>query len=164
MKTRLTSFDVVQNISLSAIALHTFTVGYNNIACKKNNKPDYPKLEYFFYILPLIYHQNSLEYFHNRHNLYTVLSKYPELVTQLEHRANKMSEQTFDALNLAFSRKILNIKIIDNKSQISLIRKTLINESYSHDVKKIINGSKKLGYFFAKETEKNIQIKLNIRF
>ncbi len=164
MKTNLTSFDVIQNVALSAIALHSFSLGYYSIASKKKTKSDYPKLEYFFYVLPLIYHQDSIEHFYNRHNLYSVLAKYPELTTQLQHRANKMSKQTFDALNLAFNKNILKIDMKNGKSNILIIRKTPINEIYSIDIKKIIMGSRKLGFFFAKETEKNIQIKLNIQF
>lgn len=164
MKTKLSSFDIVQNVAISSISLHTFTLAYCSVAKNKSNKDNLPKLQYYFYILPLIYHEESLNYFYNRNNLYTVLSKYPEITTQLNHRANKMSKQTLDALNLAFNKKLLTIKRDNGVFYVTSKRKTTINEIYSNDIKKIIMGSRKLGFMFAKLSDEKLQLQLNIKF
>ena len=100
--------------------------------------------------------------------LYTVLIKNKSILLGLQDRANKMSPQTFDALNLAFNRQLLSInkdnEIIINpedlKSRISI--PTLAGRE--NTVKNIQDTARRLGNMFAKTDDKNIQIELNIRF
>ena len=90
------------------------------------------------------------------------------IILGLQDRANKMSSQTFDALNLAFNKQLLSIN--DNNeitiSEEMLKKKISIPASTNKEniVKNIQDTAKKLGNMFAKTDEKNIQLELNIRF
>jgi ABC-3C biological conflict system middle component len=163
-------FDLMQNEPLSVIALQSFTLGYYTISRNRSAEVLYPRLEYMFYVLPIVYNHSSMLSFLNSNEMYTALLKEPEIVLGLQNRANKMIYQTFDALNLAFSKKILSIDKTDNT--ISLLRpftskKLLLSmtayQSYD-SVKKIQDSAFKLGCIFAKRHDKNIQLDLNIRF
>jgi len=158
---QITSFDLIQNVAISSLALHSFTLGYYSVANKRNDKRgNYPSVKYFFYILPLIYHEDSLDNFYQNNNLHRVFAHYPEISAQLQHRANKMSIQTFDALNLAFSTKLL--KFNEDHQIIQQLRLTDIAELWPQDIKKIVVGSRKLGFFFAKTSEQTLRLRFNI--
>ena len=43
-------FELIQNPIVAAIALHSFTVGYNNNAKLFNKQLLYPKIEYMFFV------------------------------------------------------------------------------------------------------------------
>lgn len=45
-------FELIQNPIVAAIALHSFTVGYNNNAKLFNKQLLYPKIEYMFLFCP----------------------------------------------------------------------------------------------------------------
>ena len=100
--------------------------------------------------------------------LYTALVKNKSILLGLQDRANKMSPQTFDALNLAFNKELLSINEAneitinpeDLRSKIS-IQATLGRENI---VKNIQDTARRLGNMFAKTDDKNIQLELNIRF
>jgi len=163
-------FDLMQNSAISAIALQSFTLGYHNVARYKDNIYPYPKLKYMFYVLPIVYNQDSMEIFKSSNELYTALIKNTSIILGLQERANKMSVQTFDGLNLAFSKKVLELN--KQSGTIELLKgfqskkMTLVlsmNNTYN-SVKKIQDCAFKLGSIFAKRNEKNIQLELNIRF
>lgn len=163
-------FDLMQNETLGTIALQSFTLGYYTISRNRSTEVFFPRLEYMFYVLPIVYNYASMISFLNSNEMYTALLKEPEIILGLQDRANKMVFQTFDALNLAFSKRILSIDKENNT--IVLLRpftsKKLIlsmNAYQSYDsVKKIQDSAFKLGSVFAKRHEKNIQLDLNIRF
>lgn len=152
MNKELNSFDIVQNVALSAIILHKFSYSYW-IQDKSTN----PKLKYFFPILPLIYHAQSLEMVNKSNALYTLLNKYPELASGLNHRINKMTSQTFDGLNLAFNKGLLTIYI--EKNEIVNLQKP-IQKNYNVEIRNMIRGANKLGRWFAKVPIKELQIML----
>lgn len=163
-------FDLMQNDALSVIALHSFTLGYHNIARNKSDQQLFPRLEYLFYVLPVVYNYASMIGFLNSNELYTALVKEPSVSLGLQDRANKMVFQTFDALNLAFSKLILEIDLENNS--VKLLRpfssKKLpiyLSSLQSYDsVKQIQDSAYKLGSIFAKKHDKNLQLDLNIRF
>jgi hypothetical protein len=159
-------FDLYQNTVLSTIILHTFTLEYNKVAKNYNTGYSFPKFEYMFYVLPIVYNKRARKAFIGGRYINTILSKDNFVITDLQDKANKMSEQTFDALNLAFSKNIL----VFNESNVTI-------ETFSPFHKKRIGISKlyssltdmqkcaaTLGHIFAKSSDKNIQINLNIRF
>jgi hypothetical protein len=164
-------YDLIQNTAISTIALHSFTLGFNNIAKHKESEILFPKLEYMFYVLPIVYNHSSMETFKTSNELYSVLIKNNAIVLGLQERANKkMSKQTFDGLNLGFSKKILTYN--KNKMTIELLRGFQIrklpltltmNTSYN-SVKNIQISAFKLGAIFAKRNIENIQFELNIKF
>lgn len=168
LKKEFNLYDILQNVGISALACHSFVQGYYNVALNKKNKNYFPKLEYLFYVLPIVYHQDTMKTFKSSTELYTALIKNKSILLGLQDRANKMSPQTFDALNLAFNREILSINS-NNEIIIKpedLRNKIVITSMYGREniVKNIQDTAKKLGNMFAKTEDKNIQLELNIRF
>lgn len=98
-------FELMQNDALGVIALHSFTLGYHNIAKNKSNKVFFPRLEYLFFVLPIVYNYSAMLSFLNSNELYTALMKEHSILLGLQERARKMTGQTFDGLNLAFSKR-----------------------------------------------------------
>jgi Family of unknown function (DUF6521) len=163
-------FDLMQNSAISALALHSFVLGYNKVSKGKNQEVTYPRIEYLFFVLPIVYNKNALNIFQSSDQLFTAISKDNSITLGLQERANKMSAQTFNGLNIAFSKKILNynkeLKIVELlqgfKSEKIQFNKENIGKDNS--VKNIQIAAYKLGSIFAKRNEKNIQIELNINF
>ncbi|WP_139063588.1 three component ABC system middle component [Flagellimonas eckloniae] len=162
-------YDVMQNVSISALACHSFTLGYYKVARNKTEKLNFPKLKYLFFVLPIVYHKTTREVFRSSNELYTAILSDREIILGLQDRANKMSPQTFDALNLTFSKKIMDYN--KNEKTIEILygfksEKISIPSSIGREniVRNIQNSAHKLGHIFAKNTEKNIQLELNIRF
>jgi hypothetical protein len=163
-------YGVMQNVSLSAIALHSFTLGYYQISKGRISARLYPKLEYMFYVLPIIYHKTSRSVIRNSNELYTAIQKDNTIILGLQERATKMTAQTFDGLNLAFSKKILTynhrdktIELMDGfrSNKLPLTSSMMCDD---HNIKMMQNCAFRMGNIFAKRNEKNIQIDLNIRF
>ena len=53
IKQEFNLYDILQNVAIGALACHSFVQGYCVLAVSKNNKSNFPKLEYLFYVLPL---------------------------------------------------------------------------------------------------------------
>jgi hypothetical protein len=163
-------FDLMQNDALSAIALHSFTWGYHQIAKHKMGQGPYPKLNYMFFVLPLVYNYSALTTFLRSTEVYTALNKEPSVRLGLQARSQKMTQQTFDGLNIAFSKKILGYN--EDDSTIILMHGfsskklplTLDAERSYDSVKQIQDCASRVGQIFAKVNEKNIQNDLNITF
>jgi hypothetical protein len=163
-------FDLMQNSAISALALHSFVLGYNRVSKGKNQRIQYPRIEYLFFVLPIVYNQSALEAFKSSEQLFTAISKNNSIILGLQDRANKMSCQTFDGINLAFSKKILTYNNLDKtieplhgyKAQKIQYQKESVGSDNS--VRKIQITAYKLGAIFAKRNQKNIQIELNINF
>ncbi|WP_139957374.1 three component ABC system middle component [Flavicella sediminum] len=163
----LSLYDIMQNTALSALACHSFTLGYHKVARNKVNTQNYPPLKYFFFILPIVYHKDTRSTFKSSRELHNAILKNQEIILGLQSRANKMTPQTFDALNIAFSKNILtynnkNIELMRGfSSKLIKIESSLGRENIT---KSIQDSAYKLGNIFAKNAEKNIQLELNIRF
>jgi len=160
----------MQNDALAVIALHSFTLGYHNIAKNKKNKVAFPLLEYLFFVLPIVYNYSAMLSFLNSNELYTALMKEHTILLGLQERAEKMTEQTFDGLNLAFSKKILSINkengtiILLRPYTVRKLKLTLSSNNSFDSVKQLQDSAYKLGSIFAKKHDNNIQNDLNIRF
>lgn len=165
MRTQLNLFEILQNPAVGLIAIHSFILGYNNVAKNHETDSPYPPLSYLFYILPIVYDSKAVESM--RFELYTTLSSNPLLTLGLQDRANKMSGQTFDSLNLGFSKKILTLNKedytveISEKTQKDLLSQMKLDNQVLKDIR---TASKKLGNIFAKKDPKMLQLNLNIRF
>lgn len=163
-------FDLIQNSPISALALHSFTLGYNRVSKGRNDEIQFPRIEYTFFVLPIVYNNNAMEIFKSSDQLYTALSKDHSITLGLQERAQKMAEQTFNGLNLAFSKKILtynkHYKTIEIMPGFKTERIKFHNENLSteNSIKKIQLTAYKLGSIFAKKNKSNIQIELNINF
>ncbi len=168
--TKESLFELLQNDALSVIALHSFVLGYHIIAKNRKEEELYPKLSYLFFVLPIVYNYASMLSFLNSNELYTAFTKDRSIIISLQDRACKMGFQTLDALNLAFSKKILSID--KETARIYMLRPftskrlPIIKSSYlTYDsIKQIQDSAFKLGSIFAKKHPKIIQADLNIRF
>jgi|ERR1043165_199321 hypothetical protein len=163
-------YEIMQNSAVGAIAMQSFVLGYYNSA--KNEEADllYPRLWHLFYVLPIAYNEHAMNAFQSSRKLYTAINTNRDVILGLQDRANKMSSQTFDSLNLAFSKQILAYNRIQKTIELPIDFKKrtpllplLMNRS-DNRVKEIKDCSRKLGGVFAKVNEKNLQIHLNIRF
>lgn len=164
-------YEVFQNVAVSSIAMQSFTHGYHEIAKNRNAPIKFPKLEYMFFVLPIVYNKSAMTVFGNSIDLYTAIMKDTSITLGLQDRANKMVPQTFDSLNLAFSKKILMINKVENTIELGHGFKSRRNITLSLDMNQTKNSIKmiqecahRLGNIFAKKNEKNIQLELNIRF
>lgn len=161
-------FDLLQNSVVGAIALHSFTLGYHNVAKNKEHISSYPPVTFFFYVLPIVYNEDAMETFKSSNELYSVMLKNKEIVLELQNRANKMTSKTFSSLNMAFSKKILllntNEKTIELEKgfQSKKLSLPLSMNSSTNSVKKIQDCAFKLGAIFAKRNPAHIQSELNI--
>lgn len=114
-------FDLMQNDAIGAIALHSFTLSYHQIAKHKADRLPYPKLDYMFFVLPLVYNYASLTTFLRSTEMYTALNKEPSIRLGLQARSQKMAQQTFDGLNLAFSKRYWAIKRMIRQSPCCMV-------------------------------------------
>lgn len=165
MKKNLNLFEIIQNPAIGVIAIHSFILGYNNVAKHKADKSDFPSLNFLFFILPIMYDNKAL--LSIKQELYTTTANNKEITLGLNERAQKMANQTFESINLGFSKKIFlldkenfRVEIAPeyNKDILSLMK---INDQ---SLKNIQIHSKRLGNIFAKKDEKMIQLDLDIRF
>ncbi|MFP3592993.1 three component ABC system middle component [Chryseobacterium sp. SIMBA_038] len=168
LKQEFNLYDIIQNVGIGALACYSFVQGYCVLAVNKKNKNNFPKLEYLFYVLPIVYHKDTMRTFKSSTELYTALVKNKSILLGLQERANKMSPQTFDALNLAFNRELLSI---NENNEITIKPEDLKNKIFipsfsgrENTIKNIQDTARRLGNMFAKTDDKNIQIELNIRF
>lgn len=163
-------FKLLQNSVVSCVALHSYVLGFHNVAKNKNLNISFPRLETMFYVLPIVYNQNSMEIFKSSNELYSALLKDNSIILGLQDRANKMSKQTFSGLNLAFSKKILGYNKIDKTIELlhgyqtKKLPLTLSMNNLSNSVKMIQDSAFKLGSIFAKRDSNIIQFELNISF
>jgi len=163
-------FSILQNSALSAIALHSFTLGFHNVAKGRENDILFPRLEYMFYVLPIVYNHNSMETFKSSNELYSALTKNSSIVLGLQERAYKLTKRTFNGLNIAFSKKILGYNKKDKTVELMPGFKSkkftlmLSMNSSENSVKMIQDSAFKLGAIFAKRNPEIIQFELNIRF
>lgn len=163
-------FRILQNVAIGSIALHSFTLGYYKLAVNRKEIDVYPRFEFMFYVLPIIFNKSAMQTFRSSNHLYTALFENKSIVLDLQERANKMAEQTFDSLNLSFSKKILGYNKNDGTIEIqkgfktNKLPLTSSMQSNDHSIKMIQDSAYKLGSIFAKKDEKALQIDLNIRF
>ncbi|WP_442844593.1 three component ABC system middle component [Leeuwenhoekiella sp. H156] len=168
MNKKLDLFDVLQNTTVGVIAIQSFVLGYNAVSKGKKSEVIDPHLYHLFYVLPIVLEKSSVETFKSSMELYTAISKDKNLTLGLQNTANKMTGQTFDSLNLGFSKGIftldkgsMRIGLTDEFKKVSILRKMKISDPY---FKNIRNAAFRLGNIFAKKDEKMLQLTLNIRF
>ena len=169
MRKNYNLFDVLQNNAVSMIAIHSFILGYKNVVLNKNNGKDTePSFGSLFYILPIVYGESSLKSFKSSYELYTALSKDKSITLGLQERAQKMSSQTLDGINLGFSKNIFTynkknhtIDLNEKFNSISILNTMKISNSFMKEVR---TASFRLGNIFAKKDDKMLQITMNIRF
>ena len=169
MNKDLNLFEVFQNPSIGVIAIHSFILGFKAVTERRDDvECKAPLLNYLFYVLPIVYSKSSLTSFKSSRELYTAIARDKAISLGLQERANKMSEQTFDSINLGFSKNIFrynseytSIDLMDEYSKKSILTSMNISNIYLRDVRK---ASFQLGNVFAKKDKKMLQLMLDIRF
>ena len=165
MKKDLNFFDIYQNTGLSVIAIQSFLLGYYNVAHNKPEKNNFPPLKYVFFVLPIIYDAKTMSSIKNE--LYTTLIQNKQFTISLQERAKKMSPQTFEALNLGFSKEVFKLETenyyitLNDDFMKEFTMKLKFSNNVISDIQKY---SKRLGGIFAKKDEKTLQVELNILF
>ena len=109
MNKKLDLFDVLQNTTVGVIAIQSFVLGYNAVSKGKKSEVIDPHIYHLFYVLPIVLERSSVETFKSSMELYTAISKDKNLTLGLQNTANKMTGQTFDSLNLGFSKGIFTL-------------------------------------------------------
>jgi len=84
----------------------------------------------------------------------------------LQERAIKMINQTFEGMNVSFSKNLLTINKKNMTIELLYLSKRipLPKNMQKYDLLKIQRCAIQLGSIFAKTDERNLQIYLNIRF
>jgi hypothetical protein len=168
MSKKLDLFDVLQNTTIGVIAIQSFILGYNAVTKGRKGEAIDPRIQHLFYVLPIVFESSYVETFKTSMELYTAISKDKNLTLGLQNTANKMSSQTFDSLNLGFSKGIfsldkdsMRVGLTDDYRNKSILIKMKIGDQY---FKNIMRSAFRVGNLFAKKDEKMIQLTLNIRF
>ena len=168
MNKELDLFDIFQNTTIGVLAIQSFILGYNTVTKGRESETINPRINHLFYVLPIVFESSSVETFKSSRELYTAISKDKTITLGLQDSANKMSTQTFDSLNLGFSKGIftldnesMKIGLTEKYEKRSILNKMKIRDQYFKDIR---DASFRLGNIFAKKDEKMLQLTLNIRF
>ena len=161
MTNRLIEHDIIQNIGIGALSLHKFTTSY--FAAKKDLAG--PSLALSMPVLPLLFHQETLETIFKRSfegGFFNAVNGYREIPAGLQQRMESMSEQTFKSLNLAYQSKILTYN--KELNEILPIETKIDTTQYNTEIKNIIRGADRIGFWFATLPFEQICIMLKITF
>ena len=132
----MNEFDIVQNRTVGAHSLYEFVVWF-----EKNSKTKQGPILQF---------------------LINVLSEDKTVFNTLQENMMRMSDQTFQSLDLAFSAKLLTID--QSHNCIASLPSNIPSQKLNKDYLEILGASKRLGYWFAKFTPEQISNYFNITF
>lgn len=152
---------IIQNIGIGALALHKYICSYH-IAKQKLNGTN---LTIVMPILPILFHQKSLESIYRRGfegGIYNALSQYRDFPAGLQERMQNMTNQTFESLNLGFASRLFTYDKYLN--EILPLENKVKVEHYNTDIKDMIRAADRLGYWFASMSFEQICIMLKINF
>jgi hypothetical protein len=116
-------------------------------------------------VLPILYNERFLNSICNRNlegGFYNALSDVRDLPAGLQERMESMSNQTFEALNLTFSSKMLTYnKDMNELIPISRARKPPVTND---EIKKMVRGADRLGYWFSSMSLEQLCIYMKINY
>lgn len=154
-------YEIVQNVGLSAWTLWNFVDSYVRAA----NGQQGPTVLHTLPILPLAFHADSAEALSRRHlegGFYTALTEHRDLFLGLQSRMQDMAPQTFRAINLACSSKLLTY--LRERRQLYTIRRTQPFEVENQAVKRIRATARRVGHWFATIPPEELGQRLQLRF
>ncbi|MBO6515450.1 MAG: hypothetical protein JJ975_02770 [Bacteroidia bacterium] len=158
---KVSDYHIIQNVGIGAVVLHKFVKSYHAAQHKLKG----PNLALSIPVLPIVYNQRFLEAICNRNKeggFYNALSDFRDLPAGLQERMESMSDQTFEALNLTFANKMLTYnKELNELLPIDRARKPKV---VNDDIKKMIRGADRLGYWFSSLSFEQLCIYLKISF
>lgn len=159
----LDEYDIVQNYVLGAHMLREFVKFYQR-SSKENTGPS---LVLLMPVLPVVLNKEATMSISKRHfiegSLIKTLTEDKTLYMGLQERMEKMANQTFQSLSMAFS---LNLLAYDNMTT----NITVINQSnppltnHSQNYRNMLNASRRLGSWFAKLTFEELITVFKINF
>jgi len=158
---RPTSYHIIQNVGIGAVVLHKFVQSF--YAAQSDLQG--PNLALAMPVLPILYNKRFLEAICRRNmegGFYNALSEFRDLPAGLQGRMERMSNQTFEALNLGFASKMLTYdKELNEILPIKRARKPrIVNE----EIKFMLRGADRLGYWFSSLSFEQLCIYLKISF
>ena len=154
--------DIVQNRTVGAHSLYEFVVWF-----EKNSKTKQgPILQFLMPVLPIVMNDRIKKMICKRNfsegSLINVLSEDKTVFNTLQENMMRMSDQTFQSLDLAFSAKLLTID--QSHNCIASLPSNIPSQKLNKDYLEILGASKRLGYWFAKFTPEQISNYFNITF
>jgi hypothetical protein len=158
---KILEHDIIQNVAIGSLALHRFVSRY---FLEKGNLHG-PALALAMPVLPIVFHDASLKSISSKHyegGFFSALTGYRELPAGLQPRMQDMAEQTFKALNLAYQCKLLTYD--KELNEILPIENKVPTDQYNSDIKEILRGAERLGYWFAGLPLEQVCINLKITF
>lgn len=159
----MNEFSIIQNHALGALALHGFTKTFYNV----KDKTEGPSLSLLMPVLPLVFNKRCCDAIsainrvtHQR--FFTILSEHREIPVGLQHRMEHMADQTLQALNIAFKKRLLHFNP-ENGQIIPSVRVSIPTFSY-RDNQNILISARVLGNWFAHYPIEQLCLSLNIHF
>jgi hypothetical protein len=159
----MNEFLIIQNNALGSLALHAFCKTYYNA----KDKTEGPSLSLLMPVLPLVFNKRSCDALSaikkvTRQRFFSILSEHREIPVGLQHRMELMADQTFEALNVAFKKKLLHFNP-ENSQIVPASRVTTPAFTY-HDNQNILIAARVLGNWFSIYPVEQLCISLNIHF
>ncbi|WAC12413.1 three component ABC system middle component [Dyadobacter pollutisoli] len=158
---RIIEHDIIQNVGLSALVLHKFVKTYSATTDARSG----PDLAIVMPVLPLLYHQKTLDSIHRKRfegGFFNAIGDYREIPAGLQQRMEDMAHQTFMALNLACQSDIIVYDRVSNELLPSNIPVT--SSRYNNEIKGILSGADRLGYWFSTLPFEQVCIMLKLTF
>jgi len=165
MKTdMLDEFAIVQNNLIGAHALHEFVKSYTSEAAGVG-----PRLYWLFPVLPIVFNEDSVEAIHSRSlspgSFLKVINECGYLFINLQQRMELFSANTYRCISIASDTNLFGYD--PSSARVYQIQ----SKSIFRDVKQLGNNyqlillaAKRLGAWFARTTENELLVYLNIKF
>ena len=153
--------ELVQNTGLGALSLWAFT----NEFCGEMKRRRGPPLPLGAIVLPMIFHEETLEAIRNRHfegGLFTALAQHRSIGLELQERVESMLPQTMSALNLCFASALLSFS--HERGELHAIRRTEPFAPQAESTRRIMAGAARLGYWFSTINTARLCSLLQVRF
>jgi hypothetical protein len=158
MKISLFELDLIQNTGL---ALEAIWQSIN--AAHIDNNCSGIQFPLVFLILPMVFHQATVEVLAGKQHQATLiraLAENPTITLELQKRMEALADRTLQSLSLGFACGILSM----TDSIIVPLKKTLKVKHDTEDVKKILDASKRVGWIFAELPPEQLIFKLKVCF
>lgn len=139
-------YMLTQNPCAGAICLWAFA---NEFWSQRKRKIG-PPIAVLTSVLPVVLHQDSVSAIHNRHfdgGLLNALADERSLTVGLQDRMERMFDQTFEALQMAFAAQLLLLNV--ENLTVTPQRVTIPPYESKGDLSKMVATASRLGYWFA---------------
>lgn len=160
----LDEFEIVQNNLIGAHALHEFVRSYT-----KETAGVGPKLYWLFPVLPILFSEDSVAAIHSRSlspgSFLKVINECGYLFINLQERMELFSANTFKCILIASDASLFGYD--SASTRVYIIKDTSILSSVKclgDNYQLILLGAKRLGAWFAKTTENELLVYLNLKF